>query len=232
MWDFQIVFDYGICNDSSLPQFYTQFHVWIVPLFSYLASDKIRKGVCSEHQEAIWSFLLLKDGIKYIYSFPDSGQFLEALEETLVMAAVCPPRQSIPTFMFLPLGLSLTEYLTVWVSQHPLLPGVPLSFWVAGKQFPCLTLSSHKWFCEESGSFPLILIYIHASQIDCLSCASSCAWLFFCLSSPIFPSRCVAVIVSLYALEPFSFEEGALGSCEKLLTSFCCFSQLLENSMY
>lgn len=44
-----------------------------------------------------FSFLLLKDGIKYIYSIPDSGLFLEAFEDTLVMAAVNLPRQSIPT---------------------------------------------------------------------------------------------------------------------------------------
>lgn len=76
---------------------------------------------------------------------------------------------------------------------------------------------------------PFIVIYIHKLQIDCLSCAFSCALLFFCLSSPIFLSGFIAVIVSLYALEPFSFEERALGSCEKLLTfSFCCFFWLLE----
>lgn len=67
-------------------------------------------------------------------------------------------------------------------------------------------------------------------QIDCLF---FCALLFFCLSSPVFLSEYIAVIISLYALMHFSFEEGALGSCEKLLTSsFCYFSRLPENCMY
>lgn len=54
--------------------------MWIIPLF-YIASDKIRRGVCSKHQEALWSFLFLKGGIKCIYSMPDSGLCLKALED-------------------------------------------------------------------------------------------------------------------------------------------------------